>query len=202
METQGKAKQKQRGLAGCIYGTYLADHENLVRLRKLGKLLERRHEALVVVPAASRVDEDDVEALVGGMGDCVLCDGGGVLAVALLVELDLAALAGGELLEVADVDGELLDGAGAEGVSGGDEDLVLVLQEEEADLGEVGGLADAVDADDGDDVGAGLAQRGGRRRGDGVDLTEQVEGGGGREHLGEGGLHGCLDLRVDACTLC
>lgn len=150
------------------------------------------------MPAAGSVDEDNVEALLSGVADGVLGNGGGVLAVALLVELDVAALAGSELLEVADVDGELLDGAGTEGVAGGDEDLVLVLQEEEADLGQVGGLADAVDADDGHDVGAGLAEGGGRGGGDGVDLAEEVEGRGGGEHLGEGRLHGGLDSGVDA----
>lgn len=154
----------------------LADHEDLVWLGKLREFLEGGHEALVVVATTGGVDEDDVVALLGGVGDCVLGDGGGVLAVALLVEFDLASFAGGEFFEVADVDGELLDGAGAEGVAGGDEDFVLVLQEEEADLGEVGGLADAVDADDGHDVGAALAEGRDRWGGDGVDFAEEVEG--------------------------
>lgn len=178
--------------------TYLADHEDLVGLGKLGKLLEGRHEALVIVASTSRVNEDNVVALLRGVGDRILGHRGGVLAVALLVELDLAALARRQLLEVAHVDGELLDGAGAEGVAGGDEDLVLVLQEEEADLGEVGRLAHAVDADDGDDVGAGLAEGGDGGCGDGVDFAQEVERGGGREHLGEGRLHGRLDPGVDA----
>ena len=104
------------------------------------------------------VDEDDIVALLGSVGDCVLGDGGGIFAVALLVEFDLTTLAGGEFFEVADVDGKLLDGAGAEGIAGGDEDFVFVLEEEEANLGEVGGFADAVDADDGHDVGAALAE--------------------------------------------
>ena len=54
------------------------------------------------------------------------------------------------------MDAELFDGAGAEGVAGGDEEGEVVLEEEEGEFGEVGGFADAVDADDGDDVGAGF----------------------------------------------
>lgn len=116
--------------------TYLANHEYLVGLGKFGKLFERRHETLVVVSTASSVDEDDVVALLCSVGDCVLGHGGSVLAVALLVELNLtAAFPGCEFLEVADVDGELLDGAGAKRVTCGDKDLVFVLQEEEANLG-------------------------------------------------------------------
>lgn len=132
------------------------------------------------MPSAGGIDEDDVEALCGSMGNGILGDRSGVLAVALLVQLHATAFTGRELLQVTDVDSELLDGAGTEGVSGGDEHAVLVLQQEEADLGEVGRLADAVDADDGDDVGAGLAEGGDGRGGDGVDFTEEVERGGGR----------------------
>lgn len=179
-------------------GSYLADHENLIGLSKLGKLFQGGHETLVVVSASGGVNEDDVEAVLRGVSHGVASDGGGVLAVALLVELNAAALTDGELLEVADVHGELLNGAGAEGVAGGDEDLVLVLQEEEANLGQVGRLADAVDADDGDDVGAGLAEGSRGWGGDGVDLAEEVEGGSRGKHLCEGGFHGGLDLCVDA----
>lgn len=127
--------------------TYLANHENLVRLGKLGKLLQRRHEPLVIVSPPSRVDEDDVVALLSRVVDGVLGHGSGILAVSLLVQLDPSTFSGCELLEISHVDGELLDGTRAERVSGGDEDLVLVLQQEEADLGQVGGLADAVDSD-------------------------------------------------------
>lgn len=110
-------------------GTYLANHEDLVGLGKLGKLFERRHETLVVVSTAGGVNEDNVVVLLCSMGDCVLGDGGGVLAVTLLVELDLAAtFSGCELLEVANVDCELLDGAGAKRVTCRDKDLVFVLQ--------------------------------------------------------------------------
>ena len=39
---------------------------------------------------------------------------------------------------------ELFDRPGPEGVAGGDEDVELVLQQPEADLGQVGGLPDPV----------------------------------------------------------
>ena len=54
------------------------------------------------------------------------------------------------------MDAELFDGAGAEGVAGGDEEGEVVLEEEEGEFGEVSGFADAVDTDDGDNVGAGF----------------------------------------------
>ena len=127
------------------------------------------------MPTPGGIDEHDIVTLLGAEGNGILSDGGGILAVPPLVELDLAAFARGELLEVADVDGQLLDGAGAEGVTGGDEDLVLILQQEEADLGQVGRLADAIDPDDGDDVGARLAEGCGGRGGHGIDLAQEVE---------------------------
>lgn len=180
-------------------GTYLANHENLVRLGKLGKLLQRGHEPLVVVSPPGGVDEDHVVALARGVGDGVLGHGRGVLAVALLVNVHLAAaLSGRELLEVPHVHGELLHRAGAERVARGDEHAVLVLQEEVADLGEVGRLADAVDADDGDDVRAAGAEGRGGWGGDGVDFAEEVERRLGREHLGQGGFHRGLDTGADA----
>ena len=41
---------------------------------------------------------------------------------------------------------KLLHGSGPEGVTGGNQHTELVLQQPEADFGQVGGLADAVDA--------------------------------------------------------
>lgn len=120
--------------------------------------------------ATRRVDEDDVEIVLLRIRDGVGGDVGCVFAVALFEQVDGAALALAEFLQVAHVDAQLLDGAGAERVGGGDEDAVVVLEQEEGDFGEVGGLADAVYADDGEDVGA---------RGGVVcvcDFAEQVEG--------------------------
>lgn len=177
----------------------LADHENLIGLGELGEFLERGHQALVVVPSPGGVDEDDVEVLRSGVGDGVFGDVGCVLAVALLVELDLAAFAGGEFLEVAGVHAELFDGAGAEGVAGGDEDFEFVLKEEEADFGEVGGFADAVDADDGDYVGAAVLEGESGGVGDGLDFAEEVERGGWGEDFAEGGFHGGADGCFNSC---
>ena len=61
---------------------------------------------LVVLHPTGRVDQDDVEAVRLGVGDRLLGDARGVLAVALLVELDLA-LGGVELAEVADTTSQL-----------------------------------------------------------------------------------------------
>ena len=150
------------------------------------------------MPAPGGVDEHHIVPLLRGKGHGVLGHRRSILAIALLVQLDLAALAGGQLFEVAHVHGQLLDGAGAEGVARCDEHLVLVLQEEEADLREIGGFADAVDTDNGHDVGAALAEGGSRRGGDGVDLAEEVEGGGRGKHFRERGFHGLLYPRIDA----
>jgi hypothetical protein len=133
----------------------LADHEDLVRVGEGAELGQRRHEARVVVAAASRVDEDDVKPRLLSVCDGVGGDVSRVLAVALFEQVDVPrAGAGGQFLQVAHVDAQLLDGARAEGVCSGDEDAVVVLEEEEGDFAEVCGFADAVYADDGEDVGA------------------------------------------------
>jgi hypothetical protein len=67
----------------------LTDHENLVWVRECAELGQRRHEARVVVAAASRVDEDDVETRLLGVRDGVGGDVGGVFAVALFEQVDL-----------------------------------------------------------------------------------------------------------------
>lgn len=110
------------------------------------------------MPPSRRVDEHHIVALGRRVRHRVLCDRRGVLAVPLLVKLDVATLAGCQLLEIPHMHGELLNGTGAEGVARRDEDPVLVLQEEVADLGEVRGFANTVDPDYGHDVGSpGLA---------------------------------------------
>jgi hypothetical protein len=169
----------------------LAHHEDFIGVCELGELFETGHEALVIVPAAGGVDENDVEAVFLRVRDSVGCDVCRVLAVALFEEVDFASFSFAEFLQVLDVHAQLLDGAGAEGVGGGDEDAVVVLQEEEGDFGEVCGFADAVDADDGEDIGAwgGAVCVG--------DFAEEVEGGRGGEDFGEGFFHrgaeGCFD---------
>lgn len=199
---ESKGKGSVLSSTGTERQTYLADHEDLVWLGKLGKLFQRRHEALVVVSPAGGVDENHVVALLRGVGDGILGNGDGILAVALLIQLHLTALASRQLLEVAHMNRELLNGTGAERVASGDEYLVLILQQEEADLGQVRRLAYAIDTDYRDNVGPGLAERRGKGRRDGVDFAQEIEGRGWRQHLGERRLHGRLDLGVDACRKC
>ena len=180
---------------------YLANHENLVWLRKLGKLLQGRHESLVIMPPPGGVNEHNIIPLLVRVRHRILRNGCRILPVSFLVQFHLPALARRKLLEVPHMHGQLLDCARPERVARGNEHSVLVLQKEVADLREVRGLADAVDADDGEDVGARLAEGGHGRGCDGVDLAEEVEGGGRGEHLGEGGFHGGLDAGVDAWGL-
>ena len=82
--------------------------------------------------AACGVDEDDVEVLCGGILDGVFGDVCGVFAVAFFIEFDLPEpFSFGEFFQIARVDAELLDGARAESVAGGDEEVEIVLEEEE-----------------------------------------------------------------------
>jgi hypothetical protein len=161
----------------------LAHHEYLVWIRELAKLLQRRHEPLVVVPSPRSIDQDDIEPVLLGVLHRVGRNVRRVLAVALLEDVHAAALALRQFLQVPHVHTQLLDGAGAERVGGGDEHAVVVLQQEEGDFGEVCGFADAVHADDGEDVGA---CAGGVYGGD---FAEEVEGVGGREDAGECFFH-------------
>ena len=64
-----------------------------------------------------------------------------------------------QCVEMAHVGAELLDGSGAESVASGDEDAEVVLHQPEADLGQIGRLADAVDSAKGHDVGPLLTLR-------------------------------------------
>lgn len=174
----------------------LADHEDLVRVGQLAKLGQAGHEARVVVAAAGRVNQDNVEAHVvggggAGIGDGVAGQRGGVLAVALFEELDVAdVFALAQLGQVAHVDAQLLDGTGAEGVGGADEDAEVVLKEEKSNFGERGGFADAVDTDDADDIGA--------RGVGGGDGAQEIERGGRGEDACQGLGHGSTDDGVDA----
>lgn len=82
------------------------------------------------------IDEDDVEFLRGRVGHGVFGNVRGVLAVAFFVQLDFPEpFALGEFLKISRVDAELFDGAGAECVAGGDEELEVVLEEEECEFG-------------------------------------------------------------------
>ena len=162
------------------------------------------------MPPPRRVDKHDREPIRGRIRHSILGDAGGVFAVALLEELDATPpFPRRELFEVAGVDTQLLDGARAEGVTGRDEDFEVVLEKEEGEFGEVGGFADAVNADYRDYVGAGFRRNGveGRRVGDGGNGAEEIEGGGWGKDFAEGGFHGCADgcfytynLTISSCA--
>jgi hypothetical protein len=148
----------------------LTDHENLIRIRQFRKLLQRTHQSSIIMSPARCINQHNVEAILLRMSHSISSDVSCIFTVSLFEQIDFAALALAEFLEVADVDAQLLDSAGAERVGCGDEDAVVVLEQEEGDFGEVCGFADAVDADDGENIGA---------RGGGVcvlDFAEEVEG--------------------------
>lgn len=117
----------------------LSDHEDLIRIRQLPELGERRHEPCIIMPPSRRVDEHDIERQIvrrrgrrlRGESHRLLGYDGRVLPVALLEEFHVTyVLAAGEFREVADVHAELLHGSRAEGVGCADEDAVGVLEEE------------------------------------------------------------------------
>src|SRR5690606_15822338 len=91
--------------------------------------------------ASGGVEDEDVDAAGPGGLAGVEGDGRGVAALLPLDDLDAEALA---------PDLELADGAGAEGVAGAEEDLLVLVAERLAELGDAGGLAGAVDAGDED----------------------------------------------------
>ena len=104
--------------------------------------------------AACGIDEDDIERLRRGVGDGIFCYIRSVFAIPALVQLYCPQpLPGGEFTEIPSVHPELFDGARTECVTGSDEDGEVVLEEEEGQFGEIGGFSNAVDADDGDNVG-------------------------------------------------
>lgn len=152
-------------------------------MSKLGKLLQRGHESLIVMSTACCIYEHNIEVLARRMGNGIFGHSCGVLAIALLVELDLATLASRELLQVAHMNCQLLDSTGAEGIAGRDEDLVFVLQQEEANFRQISRFAYAVDSNDGHDVGPGFSEGGDGGCCDGVDLAKEIERGRGSQHF-------------------
>lgn len=110
-----------------------ADHKYFVRVGERGEFLERGHQAGVVVTTTGGVDEDDVEVVGRSIGDGVFGYVRCVFAVPFFVKLHFAqALPLTQFFEIAGVHTELFDGAGAEGVAGGDEKGEIVLEEEES----------------------------------------------------------------------
>ena len=107
-------------------------------------LVELLHQVGLGVEAAGGVDEEDAGGAGLGGGEGVEERGGGVAALAGLDEVDAGALG---------PDFELLDGGGAEGVGGAEQDGLAFAAVERGELAAGGGLAGAVDADHHDDFG-------------------------------------------------
>ena len=113
----------------------------------LGQLV---HQVLLVVEAASGVDQDDIVSLGDRAFDGVKRHGGGVGILALGDEVGPGAFG---------PDPQLVHGGGPERVRGPDGHLQAALGELVAKLADGGGLADAVDPHDQEHVGSiGLGQ--------------------------------------------
>jgi len=112
----------------------LADEQYQIGPRLRHQLGQRLHQGHVVLHPPGRIDEHDVVSVLGGLGNGGLGHCGGILGVALVVE---------RYGEAGGVDGELFDGAGAEGVAGGEEGSALVALEVVGNFGEGCGFSDS-----------------------------------------------------------
>ena len=95
---------------------------------------------------------------------------------------------------------ELFNRTRAECVAGGDEQGKVVLEEKKREFGKACGLADAIHADDGNNIGAGGRRHEieTRRRVDGRYRAKDVEGCCWGENLSERRFHSCTDGCFDA----
>jgi hypothetical protein len=118
-------------------------------------LFEFLHEVVLIVEAAGGVADEELSAEAFGFFVAVEANSGGVAVLRAFDEGDLEAL-GPDL--------ELLDGSGAEGVGGGEDDAVALVVEEVGEFGGGGGFACAIDADHEEDFGASVGV--GKQRGD------------------------------------
>ena len=103
--------------------------------------------------------------------------------------------------QIPHVNPQLLHRPTAEGIASRDKHPEIVLQEPEGDLGEVGGFADAVDADKHHLVrveGGGGGGGGGRGDAFALDVEEDVGGGFGGEDAGDGGGESGADFGFHA----
>ena len=107
--------------------TDLANHQNFVGVRKLGKFLQAAHQSLIVVSPTGGVDQNHIVSLLSGEGNSILSYVCSILAVAFLVQFNFTALARCQFREIANMHSKLLYSTRAEGITSGDEDLILVL---------------------------------------------------------------------------
>jgi len=110
------------------------------------------HEIMAGVDAACGIADEKLGAIGEGFLMGVEADGGGICVGISFDDWDLQSLAPAL---------ELLDGGGAEGIGGGEDDRVAALGEPECELGGGGGFASAIDADDEDHKRFPIGARGG-----------------------------------------
>ena len=133
-----------RLLQAVLAGGGVHDEEDFVRRAGdelcggAAHFVELVHEAGFGVEAAGGVDDELGDVAGFGGAECVVEDGRGVAALAGLDHFDAAA---------AGPDFKLLDGGGAEGVGGAEEDGLVLGAVPGGELAAGGGLAGAVDAD-------------------------------------------------------
>lgn len=123
---------------GLVAHECFADKQNLVGTVDGDELGKRTHQRLVVLHAACRIDQHDVEAGLACIGKGLLRNAGRILAVPLFIQLDLVvplrrAIAHAlaidvQLRQVAYMDAQLFHGAASKRVAGGNKDAKAVLQ--------------------------------------------------------------------------
>src|SRR3546814_2314791 len=126
-----------------LTGRGVENEHNIVRRRRIeppeyaADLGELDHQDFLVLQPARRIDDKDVDTFRGRLRHAVEDDGGRI-----------AALGAGDdrHADAVGPDLELADGGGTEGVAGGEQHAVILLQTQVGELGDSGGLAGAVDA--------------------------------------------------------
>ena len=136
------------GADGVLAGHGVDDEQDLVGLDGLFDGLELVHEGLIDMQAAGRIEEDHVVAVPDGVGNGGLGD---------IDRVRLPHLEDRDSQLFAD-DLQLLDRGRAVDIAGGEQRIFGLFFEKPGELGAVGGLARALQADEHDD--------GGRLRGD------------------------------------
>jgi hypothetical protein len=134
-------------------GGGIDDEENLVRgggvfaSHHTMDLLEFLHEVVLVMEASGGVADEKLGLQTLGLFIGIEANGGRVAVLRAFDEGDLEAF-GPNL--------ELLDGSGAEGVCGSENDAVALVVEEVGEFGGGGGFAGAIDADHEEDFGSSI----------------------------------------------
>jgi len=133
-----------------------SDEEDLVWVVDGDELGQCPHQWLIVLHTTSRVDEHYIETVVFRVCDRFLGDSCSVLAIPFFVELHAPFAIGSAIdskhAQVAHVNPELLHSTTPERVTSSDQDAQAVLNEPEANFGQVGTLADAIDAYENDAI--------------------------------------------------